>query len=74
MRHGIQDKPIAPGSPCQNGYAERVIGTIRRECVDTLIVFGEAYLRRLLREYTAYYNGLRTHRALNQDAPRSSGG
>jgi integrase-like protein len=63
---GIRDKPIAPGSPWQNGYAERLIGTIRREC-DHLIVFGEAHL--LLREYAAYYNGLRTHRALNQDAP-----
>lgn len=66
---GIRDKPIAPGSPWQNGYAERLIGTIRRECVDHLIVFGEAHLRRILREYSAYYNGLRTHRALNQDTP-----
>lgn len=66
---GIRDKPIAPGSPWQNGYAERLIGTIRRECVDHLIVFGEAHLRRIVREYAAYYNGLRTHRALNQDAP-----
>ena len=66
---GIRDKPIAPGSPWQNGYAERLIGTIRRECVDHLIVFGEAHLRRILREYAAYYNGSRTHRALNQDAP-----
>ena len=66
---GIRDKPIAPGSPWQNGYAERLIGTIRRECVDHLIVFGEAHLRRILREYAAYYNRLRTHRALSQDAP-----
>jgi transposase InsO family protein len=66
---GIRDKPIAPGSPWQNGYAERLIGTIRRECVDHLIVFGEAHLRPILREYAAYFNGLRTHRALNQDAP-----
>ena len=66
---GIRDRPIAPGSPWQNGYAERLIGTIRRECVDHLIVFGEAHLRRILREYAAYYNGSRTHRALNQDAP-----
>jgi transposase InsO family protein len=66
---GIRDKPIAPGSPWQNGYAERLIGTIRRECVDHLIVFGEAHLRRILREYSVYYNGLRTHRALNQDTP-----
>jgi transposase InsO family protein len=66
---GIRDKPIAPGSPWQNGYAERLIGTLRRECVDHLIVFGEAHLRRVLREYAAYYNGVRTHRALNQDSP-----
>ena len=66
---GIRDKPIAPGSPWQNGYAERLIGTIRRECVDHLIVFGEAHLRRILHKYAAYYNGSRTHRALNQDAP-----
>jgi transposase InsO family protein len=66
---GIRDKPIAPGSPWQNGYAERLIGTIRRECLDHLIVFGEAHLRRILGEYAAYYNALRTHRALNQDTP-----
>jgi transposase InsO family protein len=66
---GIRDKPIAPGSPWQNGHAERLIGTIRRECADHLIVFGEAHLRRMLREYAAYYNGVRTHRALNQDSP-----
>jgi MFS family permease len=65
----IRDKPIAPGSPWQNGCAERLIGTIRRECLDHLMVFGEAHLRRILRQYAAYYNGLRTHRALNQDAP-----
>lgn len=66
---GIRDKPIAPGSPWQNGYAERLIGTIRRECLDHVIVFGEAHLRRLLHQFAAYYNGLRTHRALNYDAP-----
>jgi transposase InsO family protein len=66
---GIRDRPIAPGSPWQNGYVERLIGTIRRECVDHLIVFGEFHLRRFLREYAAYYNGSRSHRALSQDAP-----
>jgi transposase InsO family protein len=66
---GIRDRPIAPGSPWQNGYAERLIGTIRRECVDHLIVFGEAHLHRILREYATYYNRSRTHRALNHDAP-----
>jgi len=66
---GIRDKPIAPGSPWQNGYAERLISMIRRECVDHLIVFGEAHLSRVLREYAAYYNRSRTHRALDQDPP-----
>ena len=65
---GIRDRPIAPGSPWQNGYAERLIGTIRRECVDHLIAFSEAHLRRILREYAAYYNVARTHRALDLDA------
>jgi transposase InsO family protein len=66
---GIRDKPIAPGSPWQNGFAERLIGSIRRECVDHLVVFGEAHLRRILTKYAAYYNELRTHRSLNKDAP-----
>jgi transposase InsO family protein len=66
---GIRDKPIAPGSPWQNGYAERLIGTIRRECLDHMIVFGEVHLRRILGKYAAYYNGSRIHRSLNKDAP-----
>jgi transposase InsO family protein len=66
---GIRDKPIAPGSPWQNGYAERLIGSIRRECVDHMIVLGEAHLRRILTKYAAYYNEVRTHRSLNKDAP-----
>jgi transposase InsO family protein len=66
---GIRDKPIALASPWQNGFAERLIGSIRRECVDHVIVLGEAHLRRLLTKYAAYYNELRTHRSLNQDAP-----
>jgi transposase InsO family protein len=68
---GIRDKPIAPGSPWQNGYAERLIGTLRRECLDHMIVFGETHLRRILGKYVAYYNGSRIHRALNKDAPFS---
>ncbi len=66
---GIRDKPIAPGSPWQNGFAERLIGSIRRECLDHTIVFGETHLRRILTKYTAYFNELRTHRSLNKDAP-----
>jgi transposase InsO family protein len=66
---GIRDKPIAPGSPWQNGFAERLIGSIRRECVDHIVVLGEPHLRRILTRYAAYYNKLRTHRFLGKDAP-----
>jgi transposase InsO family protein len=66
---GIRDKPIAPASPWQNGFAERLIGSIRRECVDHVIVVGERHLRRILRAYAVYYNDIRTHRSLDKDAP-----
>jgi len=68
---GIRDKPTAPASPWQNGFAERLIGLIRRECLDHIIVLGEEHLRRILRSYADYYNGVRTHRSLNKDAPVS---
>jgi transposase InsO family protein len=68
---GIRDKPTASASPWQNGVAERLIGSIRRECLDHIIVLGEAHLRRTLRSYACYYNGIRTHRSLNKDAPSS---
>jgi len=68
---GIRDKPTASASPWQNGFAERLIGSIRRECADHIIVFGEAHLRRILRSYACYYNGIRTHRSLDKDAPIS---
>src|SRR6476646_7398851 len=68
---GIRDKPIAAASAWQNGFAERLIGSIRRECVDHMIVLGEAHLRRILKSYANYYNGVRTHRSLNKDAPVS---
>src|SRR6516164_8940424 len=68
---GIRDKPIAPASPWQNGVAERLIGSIRRECLDHIVVFGEAHLRRILRFYERYYNDVRTHRSLDKDAPVS---
>ncbi|CKX29964.1 Uncharacterised protein [Mycobacterium tuberculosis] len=58
---GIRDKPAAPASPWQNGFAERMIGSIRRECVDHVIVLGEAHLRQILRSYACYYNDIRTH-------------
>ena len=66
---GIRDKPISAGSPWQNGFAERLIGTVRRECVDHLIVLGEAHLRQVLIKFATYYNECRIHRALNKDAP-----
>ena len=68
---GIRDKPTAPASPWQNGFAERMIGSIRRECVDYIIVLGEAHLRRILQSYSGYYNDIRTHRSLDKDAPVS---
>src|ERR1700738_512979 len=68
---GIRDKPIAPASPWQNGFAERLIGSIRRECLDHVIVLGEIHLRRILKSYADYYNCDRTHRSLNKDAPVS---
>jgi transposase InsO family protein len=68
---GIRDRPITPASPWQNAFAERLIGSIRRECVDHVIVLGEAHLRRVLKSYADYYNNFRTHRSLNKDAPVS---
>jgi transposase InsO family protein len=65
---GIRDKPIAPGSPWQNGFVERLIGSIRRECVDHVVALGEQHMRRVLKSYATYYNELRTHRSLNKDA------
>src|SRR5471032_72850 len=66
---GIRDKPTAPASPWQNGFVERLIGSIRRECVDHIIVLGEMHLRRVLKSYADYYNCVRTHRSLDKDAP-----
>src|SRR5262249_7578192 len=66
---GIRDKPTAPRSPWQNPYVERLIGTIRRECLDHMVVFGEAHLRRILGRYAAYYNESRIHRSLDKDVP-----
>jgi transposase InsO family protein len=68
---GIRDRPITPASPWQNAFDERLIGSIRRECVDHVIVLGEAHLRRVLKCYADYYNSFRTHRSLNKDAPVS---
>ena len=66
---GIRDRPISPQSPWQNGIAERLIGTLRRECLDQVVIFGETHLRRILSAFAAYYNQARTHLALEKDAP-----
>jgi transposase InsO family protein len=66
---GIRDHPTAPHSPWQNGHVERLIGSIRRESLDHLVVFDEAQLRRVLRNYASYYNQVRTHLSLDKNAP-----
>jgi transposase InsO family protein len=66
---GIRDRPISPRSPWQNGHMERLIGTVRRECLDRMLIFGASHLRRVLASYAAYYNQARTHLALRKDAP-----
>ena len=73
FRHLSAPGPVAPRSPWQNAYVERVIesigGSIRRELLDHVIVTGEGQLRRLLRDYADYYNDYRTHLGLNKDTP-----
>ena len=68
---GIRHRPIAARSPWQNGYVERLIGSIRWECLDHVVVFGERHLRHLLNSYRQYYNEVRTHLSLQKDAPLS---
>ena len=69
---GISEVVCAPSSPWQNPYSERLIGSLRRECLDHLIVLGEAHLRRVLAWYVLYYQQARTHLALEKDAPIST--
>ena len=66
---GIRDHPTSARSPWQNGYAERLIGSIRRECLDHVLVFGERHLRHVLMCYMEYYNAARTHLSLGKDTP-----
>lgn len=66
---GIRDRPITPRSPWQNAYVERLIGTIRRDCLDHVLIFGEQHLRRVLELYALYYNRTRTHLGLDKDTP-----
>jgi transposase InsO family protein len=68
---GIRDRPTAPRSPWQNAYVERLIGSVRRECTDQMVVLGERHLRRIVSLYASYYNEARTHRSLAKDAPIS---
>ncbi len=66
---GIRDRPITPRSPWQNGYVERVIGSIRRDCLDHVVIFSASHLRRVLTAYADYYNSVRTHLGIAKDAP-----
>jgi len=65
----IRDRPTASRSPWQNGYSERINGSIRRECLDHILIFGEAHLRRIMRAYVQYYNNARTHLSLEKNSP-----
>ena len=66
---GIRDRPTAPRSPWQNAYVERLIGTLRRDCLDHVLILGEWHLRRVLKSYALYYNEARTHLGLDKDPP-----
>lgn len=70
---GIEEVMTAPQSPWQNAYAERLIGSNRRECLDHMIVLNEDHLRRVLRSYFTYYHRWRTHLSLGMDCPESRG-
>ncbi len=62
----IQEVKIAPRSPWQNPYTERFVGTLRRDCLDHVVALSENHLRRILREYLAYYHACRTHLSLDK--------
>jgi transposase InsO family protein len=64
---GIRDRPISPRSPWQNPYVERLIGTLRRDCLDHVVIFGERHLRQVLTLYSLYYNETRTHLGLGKE-------
>ena len=66
---GLKEVLIAPRSPWQNGYVERLIGSIRRECLDHVVVVNEQHMRRILRSYFSYYHRTRTHLSVEKDAP-----
>ena len=66
---GIEEVPIAPRSPWQNPYCERLIGSIRRECLDHMIILNEDHLRRILKSYFQYYHEARAHLSLERNSP-----
>ena len=66
---GIEEVLIAPRSPWQSPYIERLIGSVRRGCLDHMIIFNERHLKRTLRSYVAYYHGARTHLSLGKQCP-----
>src|SRR5262249_15040727 len=66
---GIRDRPISPRSPWQKPHIERLIGTLRRDCLDHVLIYDERHLRRVLTLYSRYYNETRTHLGLGKDAP-----
>jgi putative transposase len=66
---GIREVRMAPRAPWQNAFVERVIGSIRRECLDHVIIRSEAHLGRVLRAYLAYYNATRPHQSLDNNSP-----
>ena len=66
---GVRSRPIVPGAPWMNGYVERLIGTIRRECTDHLLVISESHLERAMEEYVRYYNEARPHGSLTDNSP-----
>jgi Integrase core domain len=69
FRRGPVPRAARTWSPWQNGYSERLIGSIRRDCLDHVVVFGEQHLLHLLNSYQKYYNEARTHLSLHKDAP-----
>lgn len=66
---GVEEKVISARSPWQNGYCERVVGTLKRECLNHVIVFNERHARRIVRNYLEYYHESRTHLGLDKDTP-----
>jgi transposase InsO family protein len=68
---GLDDRPTMPHSPWQNGHVERLIGSIRRECLDHVVIWNAAHLRCVLRDFADYYNNDRTHLALAKNSPNA---